>query len=117
MVDINFTNEVLDWIIIFRFSWEFTNDNTDLIFSKVKKIISKEEISNLIFNMQDVEIINSRWAWWIAWIYESIDSFGGKIYITNMNEYIEDALDLLGLFLFVWRAKDEKEAIDLIIKG
>lgn len=116
MIDINFKHEVQDWIVIFRFNWEFNNENTDSVFTKVKNIIAKEQISNLIFNLQWVEIINSRWAWWIAWIYESIDSFWGKLYMTNMNEYIEDALDLLWLFLFVWRAKNEKEATSLITK-
>lgn len=116
MVNIGFTHEIKDWILIFKFNWEFSNENTEILFSKIRKIIKKEKIYKLIFDMEKVEFINSRWAWWIAGIFDELDIFWGKIYITNMNENIEDTLDLLGLFLFIWKAKTNKEALDLIIK-
>lgn len=114
MTTINFKHENIDWILVFRFNWEFSNINSEWIFNKIKKIISKEKINKLVFNFEQVDTINSRWAWWIASIYEDIDSFWWKLYITNMNEYVEDVLDLLWMFLFIWKTNTEKEALKLI---
>jgi len=114
MINIDFTYNIIDWIIIFRFNWEFANNNTEDIFKRVKNIVLKEKIGNLVFNMSKVEFINSRWAWWIAGIFDDIDTLGWRIYITNMSESVEDTLDLLWLFLFIAKAKTEKEAINLI---
>lgn len=114
MLNINFDYIKQDWTLVFKFIGEFSNENADTIFTKLKNIIAKEKIYNLVFNMSKVEFINSRWAWWIAGIFDDIDTLGWKIYITNMNESIEDTLDLLWLFLFISKAKTDKEALNLI---
>lgn len=110
-VGISFKYESKKNAIIFRFEWEFTNENTSQIFADIKKLINEKWHSNTIFNMWGIEYINSRTAWWIADVFETIESYSWKIYVTNMNEFTQDSLELLGMFLFINKSETEEKAL------
>lgn len=109
--NISFKYESKKNVIIFRFDWEFTNDNTDQIFIEIKNLIKEKWHFNTIFNMSKIDYINSRTAWWIADIFETIEEYSWKIYITNMNEFTQDSLELLGMFLFINKSETEEKAL------
>lgn len=111
---INFNEEIRNSVMIFKFNWEFTNDNAIEIFDNTIKSILTNRIYNVIIDFWNIETINSRTAWWLAKIFEEIDKFWWVIYITNMNNFIEDTLDLLWMFFFLYRAEDNEKALSLI---
>lgn len=113
---ITFTYEKAQETTIFRFEWEFTNDNASSIFEEAKKILIGNWSKNAIFNMIKIEHINSRAAWWIADIYETIEDYSWKVYITNMNEFVKDSLELLWMFLFINHSDSEQNAIKELTK-
>ncbi|EKE30336.1 MAG: hypothetical protein ACD_2C00005G0011 [uncultured bacterium (gcode 4)] len=103
---------VVKWpAIIVRFDWEFTNDVTGKIFDRLLADIMENWKFDIIVNMKMVDTINSRVAWWFAWIYEKIDIFWWSLYVTDMNNYVDDTLDLLWMYLFLQKADNEEEAL------
>lgn len=115
MHKVTYTHQIYEWMLIIKFDWEFTNENVPDLFEEVSKTIKEANIYNIIFDMQNIETINSRTAWWFARIYEETDVFWWIIYITNMNLFIDDTLDLLWMFLFLKKTKTNEEAIKWIL--
>ncbi|EKE27375.1 MAG: hypothetical protein ACD_3C00216G0003 [uncultured bacterium (gcode 4)] len=108
---IDYTYSIKESVIIFKFNWEFTNENAWRIFDRVVADIMENGKFDVIINMKSVDTINSRVAWWFAWIYEKIDIFWWNVYVTNMNNFVDDTLDLLWMYLFLRKATTEEEAL------
>lgn len=114
MNNISFSHELYDNCIVIKFDWEFTNENAISIFDDVSKIRADNKKGNIIFNMQNIDTINSRAAWWFARIYEESDTLWWTVYVSNMNVFIEDTLDLLWMFLFLEKSKTQELALEEI---
>lgn len=101
-------------ILLFSLSWEVTNDNVIDLFDDIDKIIFEKSIINIIFDFKDINSINSRVAGRIANLYEKLEWFWWNIITINMNDYVDDSLELLWMFLFISKSQNLEEAIILI---
>lgn len=98
----------------FVFEWEFTNNNVLFIFAEIDEVIGQEKLYNVVFNMQNIDTINSRFAWAISSIFEECDSRWWIVIVYNCNTYVDDALDLLWMYFFIKKASNKEEINKLI---
>lgn len=78
------------------------------------KVLIKNWNQKIVFDLRNVEFINSRIAWWFFELQEILEGLWWNIVIVWMQEQIEDTLDLIWMFNYIKRAKTVEKWIQFL---
>jgi len=104
----------VNWIMVFEFTWELDETNTDKTFEWLYKTIWNYNLRKIIFNFSGLKYLNSKSIGYIADIFSNIEENNWKIYITNCQEWVKDVLDLVWITSIIPIAEKEEEAITIL---
>lgn len=110
------TLEKLDnWVLIFEFSWYLDETNVWEVFESIHAELGDFINKKVIFDLQNLEYLNSRS---LGSLYE-IDSLltdnWWKIYITNCNDKVKSILDLVWVDYLLPIVSTKEEALKLLL--
>ncbi|MCL0081273.1 anti-sigma F factor antagonist [Peptococcaceae bacterium] len=100
--------------LIARLTGEFDLSVTDEIRSELDDLIDTTKVKHLIFNLSQVNYIDSSGLGIILGRYKRLSKHGGKMALVNPQFQVKKILELSGLMTIMTGYDDEKEAISKI---
>jgi anti-anti-sigma factor len=110
---IDIEKEEIDWIMIFKFSWELDETNADKTFRSIYAQIWDFDKKKVIFNFAKLKYMNSKSTWYIALYYSHIDEFGWKMYICECWPRISNILDAVWITSVTKIIETQDEALEI----
>lgn len=101
---------------IFSFIGELDETNVDSTFPAIITDIWGFENSKTIFNMAELQYLNSKSIGYIADISQRTEDAGGKFYLCALSSEVNDTLDLVGITSIIPIYESENEALEEIVK-
>ncbi len=83
--------------LFIRLKGELDQKSSDDLRFKLNELIIKYHLKNLVFNMQNLEFMDSSGIGIIIGRYNQIKENGGKIYLCELNDQIRKIINLSGL--------------------
>ena len=101
-------------VIIFEFSGELDETNTDKIFSDIHRKIAISGKNHVIFNFEALKYLNSKAIWYVADTFSVIQDKNGRFVIYWMNDAVTMVADIVGLESIVQICATRSEALATI---
>ncbi len=80
-----------------RLKGELDQESCKMMRNKLCELIEKHDVINLIFNMEELEFMDSSGIGIIIGRYNQLKRKGGKVVLCSLNKYIEKIIMLAGL--------------------
>ena len=103
-------------IIFIRVYGELDQDTIGQVKGKIIEIIDKYNIKNVVFNLNEVEFMDSTGIGMIIGRYNQIKKKGGKIILCSLNKQIQKIVMLSGLSRICEIKNSEEESL-LYLEG
>lgn len=103
--------EKIDNVICIRISGELDHHTTADIRSKASKIITENEIRHVIFNLENLNFMDSSGLGMILGRYNEISSLNGEMIVCSVNETIGKMLEMSGVHKIVRIEPSEEKAL------
>lgn len=107
----NITHRVENDIYIFKLDRVFSADKVAQILDYVQPFIDDEKVLKIIFNLKEVDHIDSIGIGCIVELQQTLHKRKGKLAFCETNEYILDILDVTNVDTLVTLHQTEAEAI------
>lgn len=111
---ISVNKEERDGVMIFQFSWDLDETNTDKTFGSIKKEIGDFQGKKVIFQLTNLKHLNSKSIGHIADIYSNIEENNGKMSICDCTEGVRDILDLVWVPTIIPVVNSLDEALKIV---
>ena len=95
--DISIQHSITDDIIIFEFTGELDETNTDKVFSDIHKDIAISQKKKVIFDFTNLKYLNSKAIWYVADSFWVLQEKSGKFVICWMNDSVTMVADIVWL--------------------
>ncbi len=99
---------------VFSFIGELDETNVDSTFPAIMTDIGAFENSKTIFNMEQLQYLNSKSIGYIADISQRTEDAGGKFFLCALSPEVNDTLDLVGITSIIPIYDSEEEALTTI---
>ena len=98
-------------VLIAKIHEDIDHSNAILLRKKIDEKIKSREITELLFDFSELEFMDSSGIGMILGRYKIMQSLGGKVYISGVNENLMKIINISGLhkIIPIYDAKDKEE--------
>ncbi|NYE58674.1 stage II sporulation protein AA (anti-sigma F factor antagonist) [Carboxydothermus ferrireducens DSM 11255] len=101
--------EVKNKVLFVRITGEVDLKEADRLRREVDEIIENYPVKDIVFNLKNVDFIDSSGLGVILGRFKKIRSLGGRVYLASTNEKIKKILELSGFFRIMKGISREEE--------
>lgn len=101
--------EVKNKVLFVRITGEVDLKEADRLRREVDEIIENYPVKDIVFNLKNVNFIDSSGLGVILGRFKKIRSLGGRVYLASANEKIKKILELSGFFRIMKGITREEE--------
>lgn len=103
--------ESMNNTLIVKLKGELDHHVAEDIRVEIDEMISSKRSKNLIFNLRELNFMDSSGIGVIIGRYKNINKYGGKVAVVEVSEKIDKIFSLAGLYRIVGKYKNEKDAL------
>ncbi|WP_053957681.1 anti-sigma F factor antagonist [Inediibacterium massiliense] len=106
------TFETIGNHLITKLSGELDHHTAEEIRERIDKEIATNSIKNIIFDMEDMNFMDSSGIGVVIGRYKKVQKLGGQAAVIHLNSRVEKIFKMSGLFHIVKKFKNKNEAIE-----
>ncbi|SNS36795.1 anti-anti-sigma regulatory factor, SpoIIAA [Anaerovirgula multivorans] len=103
--------ENIDNTLIVKLQGELDHHVAEKIRVELDEMISNKRSRNLIFNLKELNFMDSSGIGVIIGRYKNINKFGGKVAVIEVSEKVDKIFNLAGLYRIIDKYKNQKDAL------
>ncbi|SES76156.1 anti-anti-sigma regulatory factor, SpoIIAA [Natronincola peptidivorans] len=103
--------ETNDNTLIVKLKGELDHHVAEKIRVELDEMISNKRAKNLIFNLKEMNFMDSSGIGVIIGRYKNINKLGGKVAVVAVSEKVDKIFSLAGLYRIISKYKSEKDAL------
>ncbi len=101
--------------LIVKFLNDIDDHETRALRVEIDEIIDTNNIINIVFDFANIEFMDSSGIGLIMGRYNKIEEKGGKIYIVNIKNTLNEILRISGIYNIVLKYDTIAEAMDMLV--
>lgn len=98
--------------LVIKLNGELDHHTAEEIRDEIDKEIDNKNIKNIIFDLEDMDFMDSSGIGVVIGRYKKVHKLGGKAAVINMNNRVERIFKMSGLFNIVKKFENKKEALE-----
>lgn len=103
--------ENIDNTLIVKLQGELDHHVAEKIRVELDEMISNKRSKNLIFNLKELNFMDSSGIGVIIGRYKNINKLGGKVAVIEVSEKVDKIFNLAGLYRIIDKYKNQKDAL------
>ncbi|QZY56361.1 anti-sigma F factor antagonist [Crassaminicella profunda] len=104
--------ETIDNHLIVKLNGELDHHTAEEIREEVDKEIDNNNIKHIIFDLEDMNFMDSSGIGVVIGRYKKVQKLGGQAGVINMNHRVERIFKMSGLFNIIKKFENKNEAIE-----
>ncbi len=109
--------EVMDNILVVYLDGELDHHSAEEVREDIDNNIDSRNIRNLIFELSNMNFMDSSGIGVVIGRYKKIDKSGGKVGVVNSNPHVDRIFQMAGIYKIIHKYKTKDEALANIQRG
>lgn len=109
--------EVMKNILTVYLDGELDHHSAEDVREDIDNNIDSNNIKNLIFELSDMNFMDSSGIGVVIGRYKKIDKLGGKVGVVNSNPHVDRIFQMAGIFKIIHKYETKEEALTKMQRG